>query len=113
MKKTVESINRQFEALSAKIDPFSAEMLRDRDYTMQLADCVAKTYVMLNNGMCEELTVCQTCAQQRDYLRVAMEHFETVVQCGEVSAASEAFYFDFVVRLERIKKNIGRVLESL
>lgn len=113
MKETVESIKGQFDALHAKIDPASAEMLRDRDYAMQLADCVSKTYVMLNSGMCEELTVCTTCAEQRDYLRDAMEQFEAVAHCGEVDGASEAFYFGFVAQLKQIRENIAAVLAAL
>ena len=113
MKETVESINRQFEALSAKIDPASAEMLQDSDYATQLADCVAKTYVMLNNGMCEELTVCQTCAQQRDFLREALEKFEAVAQSGTLDADAETFYFGFVDRLKEIRENIRTVLDTL
>jgi len=113
MKETVESIKRQFDALSAKIDPASAQMLRDRDYAMQLADCVCKTYVMLNNGMCEELTVCSTCARQRDYLRDAMERFEAVAQNDEVDRESERFYFGFVAQLKQIQENIAAVLATL
>ncbi|MEJ2468128.1 MAG: hypothetical protein P8Y65_03745 [Campylobacterales bacterium] len=113
MKQTVEAIKRQFEALSAKIDPASAEMLQDRAYAMQLADCVAKTYVMLNNGMCEELEVCHTCAQQRDYLRDAMERFESVGQTGETNKETEAFYFEFIDRLKGIRENIDGVLAQL
>ena len=113
MKETIDAIKKQFEALSAKIDPGSAEMLQDRDYATQLADCVAKTYVMLNSGMCEELTVCNTCAQQRDFMREALERFESIAQSGEVDAEAEAFYFGFVKRLNEIKENIQGVLSTL
>ena len=113
MKQTIESIKKQFEALNAKIDPASAEMLQDKDYAMQLADCVAKTYVMLNNGMCEELEVCHTCAQQRDYMRDAMERFEAVGQTGIKDKETEAFYFEFVDRLNGIRENIDEVLTQL
>ena len=113
MKETVESIKQQFEALSAKIDPASAEMLKDKDYATQLADCVSRTYVMLNSGMCEELSVCHTCAQQRDYLRDAMERFEEVAQGGDLDAETEKFYFGFVAQLNKIKENIANVLGTL
>ena len=113
MKETVESILRQFEAMNAKIDPASSELLQDHDYAVQLADCVAKTYVMLNTGMCEELTVCNTCAEQRDFMRSALERFETIAQSGRVDAEAERFYFGFVERLETIRANIRTVLASL
>lgn len=113
MKETIESVKAQFDALSAKIDPTSAEMLKDRDYTAQLADCVAKTYVVLNNGMCEELTVCRTCAEQRDFLRDAMEKFEAAAQLEKIGAETEQFYFTFIDRLDTIKKNIEKVLSEL
>lgn len=113
MRETIESVKRQFEALSAKIDPMTAEMLNDRDYTAQLADCVAKTYVILNNGMCEELTVCHSCAQQRDYLRNAMETFEAAAQKGNVTPELERFYFAFVEQLGVIRANIEKVLSQL
>jgi hypothetical protein len=113
MRETIESVKRQFEALSAKIDPMTAEMLNDRDYTAQLADCVAKTYVILNNGMCEELTVCHSCAQQRDYLHNAMETFEAAAQKGSVTPELERFYFAFVEQLGVIRANIEKVLSQL
>jgi len=110
MKETIESIRRQFEALIAKIDPTSPEMLRDRDYTTQLADCVARTYVMLNNGMCEVLDVCYTCADERDFLRHAMERFETI---GEIDKSVEQFYFEFIERIGFVRRNIEAVLARL
>ncbi|GEM_PF-2790200 len=113
MIETVESIRKQFEALAAKVDPASTEMLRDRDYATQLGDCVAKTYVMLNNGMCEELTMCRTCAQQRDYLRDVMVMFEEVGRSGVVTPRIEQRYFHFVEQLEEIRGNIAQVLAQL
>lgn len=113
MEKTIEAARRQFTALQAKIDPLSTQMLRDRDYVVQLAECVAKTYTMLNDGMCEEVSVCHTCAQQRDYLRDAMESFEALAETGEVNADVERFYFDFVARLRQIVDNIDAVLQDL
>lgn len=113
MKQTIESVKQQFDALSAKVDPRSVQMLKDRDYATQLSDCIAKTYVMLNNGMCEELEVCHTCAQQRDHLRDALERFEAVAQNGQVDAAFESFYFSFVEQLKTIRANIDKVLAQL
>ncbi len=113
MIETIESIQRQFEALRAKLDPASTEPLRNKAYAQQLGDCVAKTYILLNNGMCEELTMCRTCAQQRDYLRNMMELFETVGETGEVTPEVETNYFNFVERLGEINANIELVLAEL
>ena len=113
MIETIESIKKQFAALAAKVDPASTDQLADRDYTAQLADCVAKTYVMLNNGMCEELTMCKSCAQQRDYLRGVMEMFEEVGESGEVTDEVRRQYFRFVEQLREIETNIERVLSQL
>jgi len=113
MKETIESIKWQFEALSAKIDPLSAEMLRDRDYAMQLADCVAKSYVMLNGGMCSVAIVCRVCARQRDELREAMEWFETVGQTGALDGGAEKRYFEFIGRLEGIRQSLEKALKLL
>jgi len=113
MRATIEAARRQFEALLAKIDPESTQMLHDKDYTAQLADCVAKTYTLLNDGMCEEVAVCHTCAAQRDYLRDAMEAFETLAETGKIDAEAEAFYFDFVARIKAIISNIDEALAKL
>lgn len=113
MRATIEAARRQFEALLAKLDPTSTQMLHDRDYVAQLSDCVARTYTMLNDGMCEEATVCHSCAGQRDYLRDAMETFDTLAESGEVDAQTEVFYFDFVTRLRQIVTNIDEVLTRL
>jgi hypothetical protein len=113
MKESIESIREQFEALNAKVDPTSAEMLKDHDYAVQLADCVAKTYLTLNDTMCEELSVCHSCAQQRDFLRDALERFEAIAQNGNVDASDETFYFGFIERLSEIRENIRVALASL
>lgn len=113
MRETIESIKQQFEALGAKLDPTSTQMLGDPGYASQLADCVAKTYVMLNNGMCEELTMCQTCAEQRDFLRDALERFEAIAHSGDIDADAEAFYFAFTERLGVIRSKIEQVLSGL
>ncbi len=113
MLKTIEAIKKQFDALAAKVDPDSAEMLGDKDYAAQLGDCVAKTYIMLNNGMCEELTMCKTCAQQRDYLRDVMEMFEEVGRTGEVSETVRSEYRRFIDQLAQIRTNIEHVLAEI
>lgn len=113
MIQTIESIKKQFDALSAKVDPASTEMLADPDYTAQLADCVAKTYVMLNNGMCEELTMCSTCARQRDELRDVMVMFEELGRTGTVTEQVREQYFRFIDQLNEIEKNITGVLAEL
>ncbi len=112
MREPVESILRQFEALLAKLDPTSVEMLQDRDYAVQLADCVARAYLMLNNGMCEAVDVCRSCAGERDYLRGAMERLETIGETGEVDAAVKRFYFDFIARLDTIRRRIEMLLSQ-
>ncbi|WP_345970607.1 hypothetical protein WCX72_02040 [Sulfurimonas sp. HSL1-6] len=113
MKETIESINRQFDALIAKIDPLSAEMLRDRDYAVQLADCVTRSYVMLNDGMNSEHEVCCACALERDYLREAMARLELIGQTGEVDTETERFYFEFVASLWTIRRHIAAALSRL
>lgn len=113
MKETIESVKGQFDALISKIDPTSASMLGDRDYTSQLSDCVARIYVMLNSGMCEEVTVCQNCAEHRDYFRQAMEVFEAAAFTGNVDSDVIDFYFDFVRHLRSAQQKIDEVLSSL
>lgn len=112
MKETVEALKHRFDALSAKVDPTSCTMLRDPDYTTQLAECVANIYVMLNSGMCEELTVCRNCAELRDYLRQAMEVFDTAAQSGKIDNDLERFYFDFVGRLRQSGANLEAILHT-
>jgi len=113
MFETVEAVRRQFDALAAKVDPLSAGMLEDSDYVTQLGDCIARTYVMLNNGMCEELTMCRTCAEQRDYLRDVMVFFDEVGRTGQVTPDVERRYFRFIEQLSVIRRNIRKVLVEL
>jgi len=113
MKEMIESIHRQFDALIAKIDPLSAEMLQDRDYAVQLADCVTRSYVMLNDGMNSEPEVCCACAIERDTLREAMEWLEVIGQTGEVDEETEQFYFEFIATLGTIRRHIATALSRL
>lgn len=113
MRAAIETINKQIRALVATVDPVSTQQLRNRDYATQLADCIAKTYVLLNEGMCEELTVCRSCAQQRDFLRDTLSVFEEVARTGSVSHTVEQRYYDFVLRLKEMQANIDDALARL
>lgn len=113
MIQTIEAILHQFDALAAKTDPTNARMLLDPDYAVQLADCVAKTYVMLNNGICEELTMCESCAEHRDYLRDVLEMFDEVARMGVVDEEVERRYLQFEIKLYEIRSRIRQVLKSM
>lgn len=113
MRVAIEAIKKQIQALVATVDPVSTQQLHNRDFVTQLADCIAKTYVLLNEGMCEELTVCRSCAQQRDFLRDTLTVFEEVARSGSVSYADEQHYYNFVGRLKEMQVNIDDAQQRL
>ena len=110
MLKTIVDIKSQFVNLLEKMDTNSEDILKDKEYVQEIAEDVAQIYVMLNDSICEELSMCHTCTQQSDYLRDMMLMLEELVEAKEIDISVQNRYRELASRLEDIIKKIDNVL---
>ena len=113
MIETITNIKSKFVNLLDKIEIDSDEILTDKKYVKEMSEDLAKLYVYLNDAICEELSMCHTCAQQSDYLRDTMSMFEELSTDREVDAETINKYREFPKRVEDIIKKIDTVLLQL
>lgn len=110
MLKTIVDIKSQFLNLLEKIDLNSEYILNDKEYVKVMAEEIAQIYVMLNESVCEELSMCHTCMQQSDYLRDMMLMFEELEDAKKLDATIQNRYKEFASRLEDIINKIDTVI---
>ncbi len=90
MKIMFEAVQQEFMRLSivlAKLD--FEKSLTDMALVAQLNDALTDTYVVLNKGFCENVTICEKCIDNREQLRYLSEIIDICEEKQEVS--EEAF----------------------
>jgi hypothetical protein len=117
MLQTVQNIDKKFQEIKQIIgNDFSATHLHDSGFVSRLREAVEKTYLLLNEGMCEELSVCKECARNRDYLQTMIVELENIENGDTITEAVEDRFVSFSLMLDdllsRIKSVIGELSES-
>jgi len=71
-----------------------------------LNEATQSAYVLMNEGMCESLTVCHQCAQHRDFLQTMILTLEPLAHGAPAGA-------DDLERLEQYRTVVGQILERI
>lgn len=79
---------------------------RDQKFFTILSEMTDKAYLTMNNGMCESSTVCQHCAEHRDYL------LSTLSMLDELSAGQE-FTQSYQEQMDIFTNKITDILEKI
>ena len=114
MKQTIEATKSGFEGIKKTLEDASHHSgSYDSDFFERLSDAVSATYVLLNDGMCEELSVCHTCAQNRDQLHDMMEWLDN--EAAQPGSASEqhSHLTSFSNDINEVLVRIDKVLAEL
>ncbi|AFV96529.1 MULTISPECIES: hypothetical protein [unclassified Sulfuricurvum] len=86
--------------------------VRDGNYFTQLSIATEEAYVLMNEGMCANTSVCHECADHRDFIRSMLD----VLGELEVNASAANNYTDkfaqYAERINKILTNIKTVLAS-
>jgi hypothetical protein len=117
MLQTVQNIEKKFREVKQIIgNDFSASHLHNSGFVSRLREAVEETYVLLNEGICEEVSVCKECANNRDHLQTIMVELENIENGDKITAAMEDRFMSFSLMLDdllsRIKSVIGELSKS-
>jgi hypothetical protein len=114
MLQTVQKIETKFRGIKEIIGAdFSASHLHDSDFVARLKEAVEETYLLLNEGMCEQVAVCKECARNRDYLQTMIVELENLESGVAVTAAVEDRFMGFSLALDDLLSRVGSIVSEL
>ncbi len=107
MKEIFENVQKKFRDLETFLNRATIKKdLETPELLAELNDTLSDTYVLLNQGFCENLQVCEKCVENRDQLRMLVEMMD---QCEEKQALSEEAF----ASLNKFKQNIPEILHKM
>lgn len=99
----------QFQKVHQLLDEHN---VRDNNYFTKLSIATEEAYVLMNEGMCANTSVCHECADHRDFIRSMLD----VLGELEVNTSSANNYADkfaqYSERVNKILTNIKTVLTA-
>jgi len=113
MEDEIKMIKAKFETIRIIVgDTLSLEDLSNHKYLKALIDATESTYVHLNDSICEDLHMCQECAQKRDLLNSYLHLFDNL-ELGQVVHDAEAQIAAFPEAVKQVIDRINTVLVDL
>ncbi|MCJ7764406.1 MAG: hypothetical protein MUP09_00485 [Thiovulaceae bacterium] len=114
MVETIQNIEKQFQNIDQMVNSQAFGMqLKDPGFIEKLSMVVEEAYVSLNDGMCEEITVCNSCSYQRNYLRNIMALLNDIEGGGDISSTVKRELFTFPEKIKEVLLRISRALKEL
>jgi len=113
MVDEIKMIKAKFETIKIITgEVLTLEDLSSPKYLKALIDATESTYVHLNDTMCEDLVMCQECAQKRDTLNEYLHLFDDL-ELGEKVHDIEEKIAHFPETIKQIIDRINTVLVDL
>ena len=113
MEDEIKMIKAKFETIRIIVgDALTLEDLSSPKYLKALIDATESTYVHLNDSICEDLHMCQECAQKRDLLNTYLHLFDNL-ELGQVIHDAEAQIAAFPEAIKQVIDRINTVLYDL
>jgi len=107
VKQTVENVKSCFLDIKSILGSGAdAGNFDDAAFVDRLGEAVSATYVVLNDGMCEEMEMCHSCAENRDKLHDVMVLLEELGSGSVADATAKA-------RLDAFESDVDSVLERI
>lgn len=85
---------------------------KDASYFKQLSEATQNAYVVMNEGMCENTTVCHECASHRDFLHTMIGIVEDLASGAPLSNTYKAQLDLYGAKAGEILKKIEKVIAS-
>jgi hypothetical protein len=79
---------------------------KDDDYFTRLSEATQNAYVIMNEGMCKNTTVCHECAAHRDFLHSMIGIVEDLASGTPVSSAVQT-------RLDLYAEKVSEILAKI
>jgi len=107
MKSAFESVQQEFMRLSSLLSQVDfEENLLSFAQLAQINDALTDTYILLNQGFCENVTLCKKCIDNRNQLRKLCEVIDV---CEEKKSISD----DAMLSLEKFTHTIPEILNKM
>lgn len=110
MLNTIRKAQKQFQEIHNLL---SNHADRNNEYFTKLSIATEEAYVLMNEGMCANATVCHECAEHRDFIRTMLDILGNL----EIGNGSADMYADklaqYATRVNAVLKNISTVLTTL
>ncbi len=114
MIETIRNVEKQFRNIDAMVNTQSFGIqLKDPSFIEKLSMVVEEAYVSLNDGMCEEIKVCHTCINQRNYLRNIMALLSELEGGKDISSTVKRELFTFPEKIKEVLVRIQQALKEL
>lgn len=107
MKEMFDAVQGKFKQLDQLLSGLDIKKdLAKPEVLADVNDTLAETYVLINQGFCENAHMCEKCVDNRDQLRMLVEMMD---QCEENREISKEVYLS----LEKFKQNIPNILQKM
>lgn len=94
-------------------DLLSGSVVRDQTYYAQLNEATQTAYILMNEGMCADTTVCHQCAEHRDFLHSMINVTEELESGHPLSYVYKKNLDAYLHKVTEILAKISDVLASL
>ncbi len=85
---------------------------QNNEYVTQLSIATEEAYVLMNEGMCANTSVCHECAEHRDFIRLMLDILGSLEEGNESIGSYKDQLFEYSIRVNKILDNIKIVLAS-
>lgn len=107
MKKMFEAVQEKFTGLSTLLNGIDLKNdLAKPDVLAEVNDALSETYVLLNQGFCENATMCEKCISNRDQLQSLSQMID---QCEENKKVSP----EATLALTTFTQNLPQMLAKM
>ncbi len=114
MKESIQKIKTRFIEIKSIIgDDFSINHLDDSAFVSKLSQKVEAAYLELNSGMCEEVAMCTTCAQNRDNLYEIMEILSDLDAGATITDSIGDHFIAYSLEVNEVIKRIDEVIAKI
>jgi hypothetical protein len=113
-KCLIEKIKSAFETIELIVGgELHLDDIRHPKYLRSLIAATEKTYVLLNDGICESLEMCQECAKRRDMLMQYLHLLDDFERGNLLSSSQTETLLNFPREIDEILKRIEHVLRHI
>ncbi len=115
MKMMFENVLQQFMSLSIFLQDFDLSATRiDLPELAKLNDILSETYILLNQGFCENITLCEKCVENRDTLARLTRLIDSCEGDQEMNEQSRTALIEFKGKIPEILSKMETIyLEQL
>jgi len=113
MKDMFEQMQGQFSSLADALTDLNLhENDLSTDSLSKISDSLGDTYILLNEGFCENIKICEKCIQNRDQLRTLLEMVDNSQENGSLDDKTYDHLVEFKQSVPSLLTKMQKVYEE-